>query len=75
MKISEKIGKTVRFDTLSAGDGFLSEGDAFIVVNPETGCAEMGWGDAVEIETGSLWEFSPDEEVIPVDMDVKWRFK
>ena len=71
MKVTEKIGKTVEFGSLEPGDGFLSDGEAYIVVDGEIEGREIG----VKLDDGTRWDFSNYEQVIPVDMEVKWRFK
>lgn len=66
MKVSEAIGMAEYFGELSKGDGFLYDGEAYMKTADET---------AVRIHDGEVVMIMSKVMVIPVHMEVIWRFK
>ena len=67
MRITEKIGKEVRRDSLMPGEAFLLDGELYMA----------GRGDylAISLEDAEHKPVDGETMVIPVDAEVKWRFK
>lgn len=65
MRITEKIGKEVRRDSLMPGDTFLLDGELYIA----------GKYFAISLEDAGHKLVDGETMVIPVDAEVKWRFK
>lgn len=67
MRITEKIGKEVRRDSLMPGEAFLLDGELYMA----------GRNDylAISLEDAVYKQVDGETMVIPVDAEVKWRFK
>lgn len=67
MRITEKIGKEVRRDSLMPGDAFLLDGELYMA----------GVDDylAISLEDAGCKLVEGETLVVPVDAEVKWRFK
>ena len=67
MRITEKIGKEVRRDSLMPGDAFLLDGELYMAVGNNY--------LAISLEDAVCKQLAGETMVIPVDAEVKWRFK
>lgn len=75
MRVSEAIGKEVTLCSLNPGDGFLVDGELYILTD---GKMLIPGGDeyiAFNLNQVRTARFGKDKMVIPVDTEVKWRFK
>ena len=75
MRVSEAIGKEVYLSSLNPGDGFLVDGELYILTDGKMLIRGANEHIAFNLNRSKSARFEKDKMVIPVDTEVKWRFK